>query len=418
MISNLKNNLKNKANISSLFNYDSNPSTKTSSTIEDFIDITEEFIDNDVKEKKEMLKKFIKDSISIIFESRKEKINNEFSLNTSKNSEFSNNQFDNNLFNPELDEFFIYNDFYKDKNELQKFNIEFYLTKKTDNSIIKELVEKWKLTFDLNIRNNEKNIQNFKNKINIYIKSIILYTRLLPLYQFNNSNKDNDDYMIEFKLYQNKSKEKGKFTKNHSGKIEIKNSDLFYFKIGIKYYNSKELENIFGKKDEIDDNKITNDNNPINKINNDEKNIKTCSTEINKEKIKEIDSDSDDSSFYLVLDFKEEERKPNIENSNLNKKESTKKSKRKSSFFSNPEETTEDCSPRTSNLKNNFRTSERSNENNISFFSTRKSFIKTENNIINSIIKDYFSLKDKIENLNSSIIIKTDKFLKYAKGCG
>ena len=167
MISNLKNNLKNKTNISSLFNYDSNPSTKTSSTIEDFIDITEEFIDNDVKEKKEMLKKFIKDSISIIFESRKEKINNDFSFNTSKNSEFSNNQFDNNLFNPELDEFFIYNDFYKDKNELQKFNIEFYLTKKTDNSIIKELVEKWKLAFDLNIRNNEKNIKNFKNKINI-----------------------------------------------------------------------------------------------------------------------------------------------------------------------------------------------------------------------------------------------------------
>ena len=176
-----------------------------------------------------------------------------------------------------------------------------------------------------------------------------------------------------------------------------------------KAFNLKGFESI---------NKITNDNNPINKINNDEKNIKTCSTEINKEKIKEIDSDSDDSSFYLVLDFKEEERKPNIENSNLNKKESTKKSKRKSSFFSNPEETTEDCSPRTSNLKNNFRTSERSNENNISFFSTRKSFIKTENNIINSIIKDYFSLKDKIENLNSSIIIKTDKFLKYAKGCG
>ena len=75
IISNLKNNLKNKTNISSLFNYDSNPSTKTSSTIEDFIDITEEFIDNDVKEKKEILKKFIKDSISIIFESRKEKIN-------------------------------------------------------------------------------------------------------------------------------------------------------------------------------------------------------------------------------------------------------------------------------------------------------------------------------------------------------
>ena len=177
MFRKLISNVKNKVNISSLFNYDSNPSTKTSSTIEDFIDFTEEFIDNDYKEKKELLKKFIMDSISIIFESRKDKINNDFSLSTSKNSDFSNNTFDNNLFNPEIEEFFMYNDFYKDKNELVKFIIEFYLTKKTDDVITKELVEKWKLTYDLNLNNSEKNksqnIQNFKNKINIYIKSII-----------------------------------------------------------------------------------------------------------------------------------------------------------------------------------------------------------------------------------------------------
>ena len=191
------------------------------------------------------------DSISIIFESRKDKINNDFSLSTSKNSDFNNNTFDNNLFNPEIEEFFMYNDFYKDKNELVKFIIEFYLTKKTDDVITKELVEKWKLTYDLNLDNSEKsksqNIQNFKNKINIYIKSIISYIRLLPLYQFYNSNKDKYDYMIEFKFYQNKSKKKGKFSKNHSGKLEIKNSDLFNFKINVKYYNSRELENIFGK---------------------------------------------------------------------------------------------------------------------------------------------------------------------------
>ena len=120
MFRKLISNVKNKVNISSLFNYDSNPSTKTSSTIEDFIDFTEEFIDNDYKEKKELLKKFIMDSISIIFESRKDKINNDFSLSTSKNSDFSNNTFDNNLFNPEIEEFFMYNDFYKDKNELVK----------------------------------------------------------------------------------------------------------------------------------------------------------------------------------------------------------------------------------------------------------------------------------------------------------
>ena len=51
MFRKLISNVKNKVNISSLFNYDSSPSTKTSSTIEDFIDFTEEFIDNDYKEK-------------------------------------------------------------------------------------------------------------------------------------------------------------------------------------------------------------------------------------------------------------------------------------------------------------------------------------------------------------------------------
>ena len=444
MFRKLISNVKNKVNISSLFNYDSNPSTKTSSTIEDFIDFTEEFIDNDYKEKKELLKKFIMDSISIIFESRKDKINNDFSLSTSKNSDFSNNTFDNNLFNPEIEEFFMYNDFYKDKNELVKFIIEFYLTKKTDDVITKELVEKWKLTYDLNLNNSGKNksqnIQNFKNKINIYMKSIISYTRLLPLYQFYNSNKDKYDFMIEFKFYQNKSKKKGKFSKNHSGKLEIKNSDLFNFKINVKYYNSRELENIFGKNIENGEiyirnkirslslpktksnlngfeliNLIPDDNNPINRINNNENNIKICTSEINKEKIEEIDSS--DSSFCLVLDFKEEEKVSKID-INKNDKENVKKNKRKYSFFSNPEETTEDCSPRTSYIKYNFRTSETSNENNnISFCSTRKSFMKTENNTINSILKDYSSLKDKIENLNSSILIKTDKFIKYAKGC-
>ena len=445
MFRKLISNVKNKVNISSLFNYDSNPSTKTSSTIEDFIDFTEEFIDNDYKEKKELLKKFIMDSISIIFKSRKDKINNDFSLSTSKNSEFSNNTFDNNLFNPEIEEFFMYNDFYKDKNELVKFIIEFYLTKKTDDVITKELVEKWKLTYDLNLNNSGKNksqnIQNFKNKINIYMKSIISYTRLLPLYQFYNSNKDSNDYMIEFKFYQNKSKKKGKFSKNHSGKLEIKNSDLFNFKINVKYYNSRELENIFEKNTENGKiyirnkirslslpktksnlngfeliNQLPDDNNPINRINNDENNIIICTSEINKEKIEEIDSDSNDSSFCLVLDFKEEEKVSKID-MNKNDKENVKKNKRKCSFFSNPEETTEDCSPRTSYLKHNFRTSETNNENNISFCSTRKSFMKTENNTINSILKDYSSLKDKIENLNSSILIKTDKFIKYAKGC-
>ena len=89
----------------------------------------------------------------------------------------------------------------------------------------------------------------------------------------------------------------------------------------------------------------------------------------------------------------------------------------KFSSLSNGYETTEDCSPRNSYMKNNYRTCENISEESISSNITRKSFIKTENNKINSILKEYANVKDMIENLNSSIFIRTDKFINYAKGC-
>ena len=442
MMTNLKKNFQNKTNISSLFNYDSNPSVKTSATMEDFTDITEELIGHNYHEKKKLLKEFIENIVSIIFESRKEKTNNEFSLNTSKNSEISSNDFDNKSFSPEIDDLFLYNDFYQDKNEVQKFVIEFYLTKKQGNKTIRQLVEKWKLTYSLNKDNNglnnNQNVQSFKNKINIYTKSIISYTRLLPLYQFNHSIKDKSEYFIDFKFYQNKSKIKGKFSEKPSGNVIMKNSDLFDFKLNIKYYNFNELKNIFEKNEDNDDisihnkirslsfhkaklnlqgfeskNKLSNDNNPINNINNDEKQIKTCNTEINNNKIKEINSESNDSSFCLVLDSHEEENKIN---NDIKNEETEKKKERKSSFFSNAEEITEDCTPRTSNSKY-YRTSEKSNEENSSFFSKIKTLMKTDNSKINKILKEYSSMKDMIENLNSSVNIETDKFIDYTKGC-
>ena len=441
MFKNLKNNLINQKNISLLCNYDSNPSVKTSSTMEDFTDITEDLIRQNYHEKKELLKEFIKNIVSIIFESRKEKTNNEFSLITSKNSEISNNDFDDKSFNPELEDLFLYNDFYKEKNEFQKLVIEFYLTKKICGKKVRELVEKWKLTYSLNIDNDEynykQNIHRFKNKINIYMKSIISYTRLLPLYQFNLLNRGKNDYSLDFKFYQNKSKNKGKFLEKPSGNVIMKNTDLFSFKLNIKFYDGKELTNVFQKNEDKEDiylpNKIrslslgkakinlegfeSNDNNPINQINNDEKNIKTCISDINKDKIKYMDSDSNDSSFYLVFDSKEEEKKINMDYNEINNKENMEKSIKKFSFFSNAEETTEECSPRTSYLKNNYRTNEKTNEENQSFISKRKNVMKTENETINNILKEYSSVKDMIENLNSTIFIKTGKFMKYAKGC-
>ena len=43
--------------------------------------------------------------------------------------------------------------------------------------------------------------------------------------------------------------------------------------------------------------------------------------------------------------------------------------------------------------------------------------IKTQNNKINNILKEYTNVRDMIENLNSNIYIRTNKFINYAKGC-
>ena len=68
-------------------------------------------------------------------------------------------------------------------------------------------------------------------------------------------------------------------------------------------------------------------------------------------------------------------------------------------------------------MKSNYRTCENISEESISSNITRKSFIKTENNKINSILKEYANVKNMIENLNSAIFIRTNKFINYAKGC-
>ena len=91
--------------------------------------------------------------------------------------------------------------------------------------------------------------------------------------------------------------------------------------------------------------------------------------------------------------------------------------KRKFSSLSNGYETTEDCSQRNSYMKNNYRNYEITNEERISSNSTKKSFIKTENNKINNILKEYSNVIDMIENLNSNIYIQTNQFINYAKGC-
>ena len=439
-ITNLTKNFKTKKNTSSLFNNDSNPINKISSISDDFIDITKDSVQNNFNQKlfssnsnqKDLLNNFIKNITSIIFDSRRQKINDS-GLNKSINSNKTNTSINSNdnSFNLEIDDLFLYDDYYQEKKDFQKLIIEFYLTKKTDKKItIRELVEKWKLSYNSeNDNSNDKNnLQKIKNKMTLYIKSIISYSRLLPLYQYIISN-DNNNYSIDFKFYQNDSNKKGKFSLKFTGNVLLKNQDVFNIKTNIQYYTLKELKNIFEQKvqKEIDINKpdkiksllfnekyefedlneLSKDNKNINnKLNNDEN-----FTQSDKNEIKDLIHDSNNSSFCLIFDSQEEK------NEFLNIKDTM--SKRKFSSLSNGYETTEDCSPRNSYMKNNYRTYDNNNEETISLNSnsTNKSFIKTQNNKINTILKEYTNVRDMIENLNSNIYIRTNKFINYAKGC-
>ena len=439
-ITNLTKNFKTKKNTSSLFNNDSNPINKISSISDDFIDITKDSVQNNFNQKlfssnlnqKDLLNNFIKNITSIIFDSRRQKINDS-GLNKSINSNKTNTSINSNdnSFNLEIDDLFLYDDYYQEKKDFQKLIIEFYLTKKTDKKItIRELVEKWKLSYNSeNDNSNDKNnLQKIKNKMTLYIKSIISYSRLLPLYQYIISN-DNNNYSIDFKFYQNDSNKKGKFSHKFTGNVLLKNQDIFNIKTNIQYYTLKELNNIFEQKEkkEIDINKpdkiksllfnekyefedlneLSKDNKNINnKLNNDEN-----FTQSDKNEIKDLIHDSNNSSFCLIFDSQEEK------NEFLNIKDTM--SKRKFSSLSNGYETTEDCSPRNSYMKNNYRTCDNNNEETISLNSnsTNKSFIKTQNNKINNILKEYTNVRDMIENLNSNIYIRTNKFINYAKGC-
>ena len=439
-ITNLTKNFKTKNNTSSLFNNDSNPINKISSISDDFIDITKDSVQNNFNQKlfssnsnqKELLNNFIKNITSIIFDSRRQKINDS-GLNKSINSNKTNTSINSNdnSFNLEIDDLFLYDDYYQEKKDFQKLIIEFYLTKKTDKkTTTRELVEKWKLSYNSeNDNSNDKNnLQKIKNKMTLYIKSIISYSRLLPLYQYIISN-DNNNYSIDFKFYQNDSNKKGKFSHKFTGNVLLKNQDIFNIKTNIQYYTLKELNNIFEQKEkkEIDINKpdkiksllfnekyefedlneLSKDNKNINnKLNNDEN-----FTQSDKNEIKDLIHDSNNSSFCLIFDSQEEK------NEFLNIKDTM--SKRKFSSLSNGYETTEDCSPRNSYMKNNYRTCDNNNEETISLNSnsTNKSFIKTQNNKINTILKEYTNVRDMIESLNSNIYIRTNKFINYAKGC-
>ena len=180
---------------------------------------------------KEFLNTFGKTIISTILKSRKDNKKNLINI--------SNNSSNDKLFGFDINDLFMYNDISQLKNGIQKYVIEFYLIKNEGNKTINELVEKWKISYNLNqqkeVNNNKYDFNFLKNKILILKKSIITYSRLLPLYQYIQNNEDSKNYSIDFKFYSKTSNKKGVFRIKPSGNITLKNSDLFSFKMNLKY---------------------------------------------------------------------------------------------------------------------------------------------------------------------------------------
>ena len=455
---NQKTNQKKNTNI--IFNENSNQKIKNNCKVDDFLIIEKEnLIQNEDKQnnnfiewdKNEFLKDFIKTILTTILDSRKDKDNNFININN--NSEVKNDVNDKS-FNVGIDDLFLCDDYIQNKNDEQKFITEFYLVNNKNNRIKKELVEKWKFCYKLNDYdkiNDDFDLNYLKNKALLLKKSIVSCSRFLPLYQYI-LNKEKNDYSIEFKFYQNNYKKKGTFSKKPSGNVSLKNSILFSFKMNIKYYSEKEIKKIFNETEDyfkcIDikkDKKIKSlsfhktksklnlgfeaqniiDNNPINENNNKCPNeIKACSTELNNNKIKDIDalSNSSSSLFLNIQDFNKEESKNHNNISSIfeeikdkeNKKEENhikdyndNTCKRKFSIFSNSYETTEDNTPRNSELKMNENIENKTSSNNM------KKLMIHNNNKVNNFLKEYNLLKDLIQKTSNFCNIKTQKLKTY-----
>ena len=425
------NNSFNKDNNSSISIDAPNQNLKEVSENDDFIEIMEESIDYYSKNnfydynQKDFITKLNKEILSTILDSRKDKnINNFINISTpSKNIK----EFNNKTFNFDIDELFLYKDFSTEKRDIEKFTIEFYLIKNKNNSKINLLVEKWKFSYKINDFKDNYDKNYLENKISILKRSIISYSRLLPLYQYILNN--NKDYSIDFKFYHNKNKTK--FINDSPKKISLKNNYLLSFKMNIKYISQKEINNFFN---EIKENNILDKYNDNLKMSSSEyeiidikKDDNTINNNINKNKIFPIELNNNfidlDSSYESPLNICNHKNKENIsikyDKSLKNKiiekeKEINLKneniSKRKYSMLSNSYDTTEEYTPR------NIDESKLNEKKEITSLTINKNIIiNKENKVINNIIKEYSLLKEMMEKNVSFDNAKTKQLIRYTK---
>ena len=123
-----------------------------------------------------------------------------------------------------------------------KYLIDFYIMENNNgqdkNNLSEEkklLVERWKIKYKEDKNKSDKNYELYLNKkMKLIEKSIIAYTRLLPLYNF----VKNEKYLIEFKFC---PKNRRKFIDNENSTFKIKliEDNKFCFKLSVKYLKIK-----------------------------------------------------------------------------------------------------------------------------------------------------------------------------------
>ena len=188
-------------------------------------------------------KDFILTIFRIIFNARNQ--SSEFYTKSKRNLKESSFQF-------ELDELLEYDNLgISNNNDKKKYFIDFYLIKNNndDNDNDKDkkslnsayiydnqslLVERWKIKYKEKRKKESNNIKNFdeyfNKKIKIIEKSVVEYTRLLPLY---NISKNKEKYSINFKF--NPPNKKKFIDKDSTCKIKLVDDNIFSFKLSIKY---------------------------------------------------------------------------------------------------------------------------------------------------------------------------------------
>ena len=205
--------------------------------------------EDEIKQKSKF-QNFIADIFKIIFNSRnqssefytksKKKLKaNSFQIDLDELIEYENLRATN--YNNDKKKYFI--DFYLIKNDNEKDNNSLNSARINDKKNI--IVERWKIKYREKINKNKiKDFELYLNKkMKIIEKSIVTYSRILPLYNILKKDK----YSIDFKFCQKNKKKL--FDKDSTYKIKLNDDNLFSFKLSIKYLkiNPENIETFFQK---------------------------------------------------------------------------------------------------------------------------------------------------------------------------